>query len=95
MIECSRRHGNGYHGNVYQRITVKPSQTFYNLLDYELDQLEKHGNIIYEREYCSEYIKRTCLNCFMTHMELREDGIWECPKCSMKKIPLEIWKFSK
>ena len=46
MIECSRRHGNGNHGNVYQRITVKPSQTFFDLLNYELDQLEKNGNII-------------------------------------------------
>ena len=31
----------------------------------------------------------------MTHMELREDGIWECPKCNMKKIPIEIWKSEK
>ena len=95
MIKSGRRHGNGYHGNVYQRIEVSLSERTKALLDYELDQLQKHGNIIYERDYEPEWIKRSCLKCFMTLMERRDDGIWECPKCHMKKIPKDIWNSEK
>jgi len=38
----------------------------------------------------------TCFTkCFMTLMERRDDGIWECPKCHTKKIPKDIWDSEK
>jgi len=85
-IKVGRKHGNRYHGNVYQKITVTPSEKFNDLLAYELDQLEKNGDIIYERDNLPPWIIRTCIRCFMRYMELKE-GIWECSKCNLKKIP--------
>ncbi len=51
------------------------------LIDYELDQLQEHGNAIYEIDYDPEWIVRSCLHRFLILMVLREDGIRECPKC--------------
>ena len=62
-IKVGRAHGNGYHDSVVRKITAKRSKGYYDLKEYEMEQLEQHGNIIYERDYNSDSIARVCLGC--------------------------------
>lgn len=93
-IIYGRKHGNGYHDNVYQKITVKHSKAFNNLIDYEFEQLEKHGNIIYEKNSNPSWIKRVCIVCPTSYkdgkkeyMEKQDNGTFKCVKCGLIKIP--------
>ena len=36
LIQVGKKHGNGYHGNVTQNITVKHSKGLYDLIEYEM-----------------------------------------------------------
>jgi len=86
-IKVGRAHGNGYHDSVVRKITVKPSKGFNDLLEYELNQLEQNGNLIYERDYCASFIERTCAKCLISfkdgkreYMEKRGE-LFVCPHC--------------
>ncbi|MFX1502480.1 MAG: hypothetical protein ACFFDH_16080 [Promethearchaeota archaeon] len=88
-VKFGRKHGNGYLDNVTQKITIKYSDKLLSLWDYEQEQLEKYGNIIYEREYYASWIERSCPNCLLTHMVKGDDGIYKCEKCGIMKVPLD------
>ena len=89
-ITIGRKHGNGYHDNVYCKITFKHSQRFKDLLEYEYSQLKEHSGVIYERDFVPSRVKRICIRCPVTYprkyMEKRGD-IFVCPECGLKKIP--------
>jgi len=92
-IKFGRAHGNGYHDSVVRKITVKLSKGFYELLEYEMSQLETNGNVIYERDYCQSFIKRICIRCPISfkdgkreYMEKRGE-LFVCPRCGLVKVP--------
>ncbi len=92
-IKVGRAHGNGYHDSVVRKITVKHSKRFYDLKEYEIEQLDQNGNIICERDYKSDSIARVCLSCptsynngQIEYMEKRGD-IFECSHCGLIKVP--------
>jgi hypothetical protein len=93
-IVYGRRHGNGYHGNVYQKITVKHSERFYDLLEYEINQMERNNGIIYERDFNPSWIARVCIRCSTLYpreyMELNERGVFECSRCHLIKVPTGV-----
>jgi len=93
LIKVGRAHGNGYHDSVVRKITVKLSKGFYDLLEYELIQLEQNGNVVYERDYCASFIKRICFRCPISfkdekreYMEKRGE-LFVCPHCGLVKVP--------
>ena len=92
-IKFGRAHGNGYHDSVVRKITVKLSKRFYELLEYEINQLEQNGDVIYERDYCESFIKRICIRCPISfkdgkreYMEWRGE-ILVCSRCGLVKVP--------
>jgi len=92
-IKVGRAHGNGYHDSVVRKITVKLSKGFYDLLEYEMNQLEQNGNVIYERDYCASFIKRICIKCPISYkngkreyME-KQGKIFACTHCGSIKVP--------
>ena len=92
-IKVGRAHGNGYHDSVMRKITVKLSKGFYDLLEYEMSQIEQNGNIIYERDYCPSFIKRICVKCPISYkngkreyME-KQGEIFVCNHCGSVKVP--------
>lgn len=93
LREIGRKHGNGYHDSVTQKITVKLSKGFYDLIEYEMEQLERNGNVIYERDYNSDSIARVCLRCPTSykngHIEYMEKQgeIFVCTRCGLIKVP--------
>jgi len=92
-IKVGRAHGNGYHDSVVRKITVKPLNGLVDLVEYELNQLEQHENIIYERDYNSDSIARVCLRCPTSyingHIEYMEKQgeIFVCTRCGLAKVP--------
>jgi len=99
-IKFGRAHGNGYHDSVVRKITVKLSKGFYELLEYEMSQLETNGNVIYERDYCQSFIKRICIRCPISfkdgkreYMEKRSE-LFICPQCGLVKVPKGV-KYSR
>jgi hypothetical protein len=100
-IKVGRAHGNGYHDSVVRKITAKPSKGFYDLLEYEMSQLEQNGNVIYERDYNSDSIARVCLRCptsynngQIEYMEKQGD-IFVCNHCGLIKVPKGVDYCSK
>lgn len=92
-IKVGRAHGNGYHDSIYQKITVKFSKGFYDLIKYEMEQLDQNGNVIYERDYISDSIARVCLRCptrynngHIEYMEKQGD-YFVCTRCGLTKVP--------
>lgn len=92
-IKVGRAHGNGYHDSVVRNITVKFSKGFYDLIKYEMEQLERNGNVIYERDYNSDSIARVCLRCptsykngDIEYME-KQGEIFVCTRCGLIKVP--------
>ena len=92
-IKVGRKHGNGYHDSIYQKITLKFSKEFYDLKKYEMEQLDQNGNVIYERDYNSDSIARVCLRCptrynngQIEYME-KQGEIFVCIRCGLVKVP--------
>ena len=89
-ISVGRKHGNGYHDSVYCKISVKHSQSFRDLLEYEYNQLRETSGVIYEREFVPSWIERICIKCPVTYpskyME-KQGNIFVCPECGLIKIP--------
>lgn len=68
---------------------IKLSEATKKILREEQEQLLKNENIIFEREFHSDWIERSCSRCFMTQM--KKDGeIFTCPKCGLVKVPKGI-----
>ena len=92
-VKVGRAHGNGYHDSVVRKITVKLSKGFYDHLEYELNQLEQNGNVIYEREYCQSFIKRICIRCPISFKDGKREymakrgHLFVCPHCGLVKVP--------
>ena len=100
-IKVGRAHGNGYHDSVVRKMTVKFSEGFNDLLEYEIIQLEQNGGVIYERDYCTSFIKRICIRCPISfkdgkqeYMEMRGE-IFVCPHCGQIKVPKGVEYSSK
>ena len=89
-ITFGRKHGNGYHDSIYCKITVRHSQSFRDLLEYEYSQLREHSGVIYERELVPSWIERICIKCPATYppkyME-KQCNIFVCPECGLIKTP--------
>ena len=92
-IKVGRAHGNGYHDSVVRKITIKRSKGFNDLIEYELNQLEQNGNVIYEQDYCASFIKRICVQCPISfkdgereYME-KQGEFYVCDRCGLIKVP--------
>lgn len=101
LIQVGRKHGNGYHDSVTQKITVKFSKGLYDLIKYEMEQLERNGNVIYERDYNSDSIARVCLRCptsykngYIEYME-KQGEIFVCTRCGLIKVPKGVEQFQQ
>jgi len=100
-IKFGRAHGNGYHDSVVRKITAKCSKGFYDLIGYEMEQLDKNANVIYERDYNSDSIARVCLRCPMSYINgeveyMEKQGeIFTCNRCGLIKVPKGVEYCSK
>lgn len=89
-ITVGRKHGNGYHDNVYCKIIVKHSKSFRDLLEYESNQLKEHSGVIYDRDFVPSWIKRVCMQCPVTYPRkyMKKKGdIFVCLGCGLIKVP--------
>ena len=92
-IKVGRAHGNGYHDSVVRKITAKRSKGYYDLIEYEMIQLELNGNVIFERNYNSDSIARVCLRCPTSYYNgqieyMKKQGeIFVCTRCGLVKVP--------